>query len=137
MPPRPRRARHDEGADPRTTRAYQDYHDYQDEYPEVLVEEDEAPPRRRGLNAATAGRVGVQYIADLTAKEPEGVTLVQPVESGWVVAVEVVEDHRIPSSSDILALYEVQLDEEGDLISYRRTRRYRRGAGDGGEVYGR
>jgi len=55
------------------------------------------------------------------------VTLVAPREHGWVVDVEVLEDHRIPSSSDILAIYEIEMDDEGDLLSYRRTRRYRRG----------
>lgn len=42
-----------------------------------------------------------------------------------------VEDRRIPSSTDMLALYEVVLDMDGELLSYKRTRRYSRGAGDG------
>ncbi len=41
-----------------------------------------------------------------------------------------IEDRRIPSSTDMLALYEVVLDMDGELLSYRRTRRYTRGAGD-------
>ncbi|MFI6600249.1 gas vesicle protein GvpO [Nonomuraea sp. NPDC050536] len=96
----------------------------------------ETRPRRRSrsLSAETAGAVGLRHIADLTSREPEGVTLVEPEEDGWVVDVEVVEDRRIPSSSDILALYEAELDEEGNLLSYRRLRRYRRGSGgDTGE----
>ena len=43
------------------------------------------------------------------------------------VGVEVVESHRIPDSADILAVYEVCLDESGELESYRRTQRYSRG----------
>jgi hypothetical protein len=70
----------------------------------------------------------------MTAKDPEGVTSVAPAEDGWTVEVEVVEDSRIPSSADILALYEVQIDTEGSLKSYRRTRRYTRGRGNSGEV---
>ncbi|MEW9532906.1 gas vesicle protein GvpO [Microbispora sp. NPDC049125] len=121
MPPR-RRARYED--EPFTGTAS----------PEVVIEEDERrSPRRRVLTAATAGRAGLRHIADMTAKEPEAVTLVQPVENGWVVDVEVVEDHRIPSSSDIIALYEAEMDDEGTLLSYRRTRRYRRGAGDCGD----
>ncbi|GAA0380689.1 hypothetical protein GCM10009530_34290 [Microbispora corallina] len=103
----------------------------------VVVQAEPQRPRRRPLTATSAGRAGLRHIADLTAREPEAVTLVQPVENGWVVDVEVVEDHRIPSSSDIIALYEAQMDEEGNLLSYRRTRRYRRGAGDLGGGYGR
>jgi hypothetical protein len=76
----------------------------------------------------------LRHIADLTAKETEGITLVEPVEGGWVVNVEVVEDRRVPSSGDILALYEAEMDVEGNLLSYRRIRRYRRGKGDYGEA---
>lgn len=82
----------------------------------------------------TAGGVGLQHISDLTTKEPEGVTAVEPVEGGWKVGVEVVEDRRIPSSGDILALYEAEIDTEGNLMSYRRLRRYRRSNADFGEA---
>ncbi|MGN9842044.1 gas vesicle protein GvpO [Nonomuraea sp. H19] len=82
------------------------------------------------LSAATAGAAGIRHITDLTAKEVEGATRVQPVEGGWVVDVEVLEDRRIPSSGDILALYEAELDMEGNLTSYQRKRRYRRGRSD-------
>lgn len=92
------------------------------------------PKRRsRGLSVAAVGEAGLGHIADLAAGEPEGITLVKPVEGGWVVNVEVVEDHRIPSSGDILALYEAELDPEGNLLSYRRLQRYRRGSGAIGE----
>jgi hypothetical protein len=91
-------------------------------------------PRPRVLTAASAGKAGLRHIADLTGKETEGVTLVEPVEGGWLVNVEVVEDRRVPSSSDILALYEAEMDTEGNLLSYRRIRRYRRGKGDYGEA---
>ncbi|MER7211243.1 gas vesicle protein GvpO [Streptosporangium sp. NPDC000239] len=101
-----------------------------DLYDEEPLEEE--PPRTRGrrLTAGTVGRVAVREITELTAKVVEGVTFVQPKEDGWLVGVEVVEDRRVPSSGDVLALYEVELDREGDLLSYRRTRRYRRGRGD-------
>ncbi|GII92863.1 gas vesicle protein GvpO [Sinosporangium siamense] len=93
--------------------------------------EEEQPKRRaRSLSASAAGAVGLRHIADLTGRETEGVTLVRPAEDGWVVNIEVVEDRRIPSSGDILAVYEAELDDEGDLLSYRRLRRYRRGSGD-------
>ncbi|MFG6198621.1 gas vesicle protein GvpO [Nonomuraea sp. JJY05] len=95
------------------------------------AETTERPKRRpRGLSAATAGEIGLEHIADLTRRETEGVTRVKPEDDGWLVNVEVVEDRRVPSSGDILALYEAELDPEGDLLSYRRLRRYRRGSGD-------
>ncbi|MBP2707856.1 gas vesicle protein [Microbispora sp. RL4-1S] len=95
----------------------------------------EAPPqpRRRALTAVTAGQAGLRHISGLTSRKAEAVTLVQPVENGWVVDVEVLEDHRIPSSGDLLATYEAEMDGDGNLLSYRRTRRYRRGTGECGE----
>ena len=83
-----------------------------------------------GLTAAKAGQAALRQITELTGKDPEGVTGVEPADDGWVVGVEVVEDRRIPSSTDILATYEIELDMDGDLMSYRRVRRYPRGRGD-------
>jgi hypothetical protein len=89
--------------------------------------------RRRdaGLTAAEVAQEGMRQIAELTGKEPEGVTGVEPAdEEGWVVGVELVEDRRIPSSTDILATYEVEIDAGGELVSYHRVKRYARGRGD-------
>jgi hypothetical protein len=40
----------------------------------------------------------------------------------------VVEVHRIPDTSDVLAVYEVTTDRRGRLQSYHRARRYSRGS---------
>jgi hypothetical protein len=64
---------------------------------------------------------------ELTGKKPEGVASLEPAEDGWIVDVEVVEENRIPSSADILAMYQVDLDLAGTLLAYRRTARYSRG----------
>ena len=90
-------------------------------------------PARRGGSSMTAGeaaKAALREIATLTAKQPEGVTEVERTEDGWTVGVELVEDQRIPSSSDILAIYETTIDADGELLSYRRVRRYARGRGD-------
>jgi hypothetical protein len=89
-------------------------------------------PRRNGhMPPAKAAQAGLRQIAELTGKQPEGVTGVEPADDGWLVGVEVLEDRRIPSSADILAVYEVEIDPDGDLASYRRVRRYSRGRVDG------
>ncbi len=85
---------------------------------------------RHELNAAGAGREGLRQIAELTGKDPEGVAGVEPSDDGWLVTVDVIEDHRIPSSTDILASYEADLTPDGELIAYRRVRRFSRGSGD-------
>lgn len=87
------------------------------------------------LTAAEAGRQGLKQVADLTGKEPEGVSGVERDDDGWLVTVDVVEDRRIPSSSDVMATYETLIGPDGELASYRRIHRYVRGRGDdtGGE----
>jgi hypothetical protein len=82
------------------------------------------------LSAAEAAKIGLRQISELTGKQPEGITSIEPTEDGWVIGVEVVEDARIPSSADLLAIYEIELDMSGELLSYRRVRRYARGRGD-------
>jgi Gas vesicle synthesis protein GvpO len=79
-----------------------------------------------GLPAAAAAEAGLRQIAALTGKHAEGVTGVEPTEDGWLISVEVLEDRRVPSSGDILALYEAELDPDGSLLAYRRARRYSR-----------
>ena len=102
---------------------------------------DQRPPRGDGedtnragvaqLTAAEVGWYGLRQVAELTGKDPESVTGVAPAEdSGWLVTVEVVEDRRIPSATDVLATYETEIGPDGELVSYRRVRRYARGRGD-------
>jgi len=87
-------------------------------------------PRAAAPKRATASQVAAraaQELLDLTGKGAEGVTGLERTDDGWKVQVEVVEVRRIPDTTDVLALYEVQVDEDGDLIGYRRLRRYARG----------
>ncbi len=86
-----------------------------------------------GLTAREAAKAALRQIVELTAKRAEGITAVQRTEDGWLIGVEVVEDRRIPSSADTLATYEATIDADGELMSYRRVRRYPRGRGDGSE----
>jgi hypothetical protein len=86
------------------------------------------------LTARDAAETAREVIAEFLGREPVGMTSIQLTDAdGWVVEFEVVEDRRIPSSADILALYEVELDSDGELLGFRRTRRYLRGqTQDGG-----
>jgi hypothetical protein len=92
---------------------------------------EESAADRQRLPAAEAGQVGLRQINELTGKDPEGVSGVEPLDDdGWRVTVEVMEDRRIPSSTDLLATYQIELDPDGELLAYRRVRRYARGRGD-------
>jgi hypothetical protein len=76
----------------------------------------------------------LSYITEFTGKELRGVVSLEPSENGWLVGVEVVEDRRVPSSNDVLGLYLTEIDADGYLRTYRRTKRYPRGRGDDGEM---
>src|SRR5918994_145176 len=86
---------------------------------------DGAADGARGV--AAIGRRAAALVSTLTGRAPESVVFIERSDGGWRVGVEVVEVARIPDSADILAVYEVRLDADGDLISYQRTRRYPRG----------
>ncbi|MDQ0380514.1 gas vesicle protein GvpO [Amycolatopsis thermophila] len=89
----------------------------------------------RGLTASEAASKALGHAGELITSDPVAVTSVEPVEDGWLIEVEVLEERRIPSSADMLAIYELELDLGGDLLAYRRTKRYVRGqAGTGSEV---
>jgi hypothetical protein len=66
----------------------------------------------------------------LTGRHPESVISIERREGDWCLGVEVIETRRIPDSADILAIYEVLLTSAGNLVSYRRIRRYTRGQVD-------
>ncbi|WP_281182454.1 gas vesicle protein [Nocardia miyunensis] len=83
-----------------------------------------------GLTAARAATVAIELLVELTSKDVQGVTSLEPTEDGWLVELEVLEDRRIPSSADILALYEVEIDFDENLLAYHRIKRYNRGSTD-------
>lgn len=60
----------------------------------------------------------------------EGVSAVSRSDEGWHVDVDVLELQRIPDTTSLLATYEVDIDQDGSLLQYRRVRRYRRGQAD-------
>jgi hypothetical protein len=88
--------------------------------------------RRNG--AARNGLSGREAIERVRSELPE--LLGRPIESvlglerddedGWKLTVQVVELARIPQSTDVLGAYSVTLDSDGELIGYRRQRRYHR-----------
>jgi hypothetical protein len=82
---------------------------------------------RSGLSAGAAARRAGAEVAALTHRRPEAVTCIERVDGHWRIGVEVLETKRIPDSADILAIYEVQLEPDGELSSYRRVKRYERG----------
>lgn len=82
------------------------------------------PRRNRAHPAVAVAREAARQLSELTGKEPEGVTAISRTDDGWQVELDVLELHRVPETSDVLAVYVVETDDDGSLTSYRRTRRY-------------
>ncbi|MEU0372323.1 gas vesicle protein [Streptomyces sp. NPDC006283] len=86
------------------------------------------PAKRRAKGkAATIMRSAADQLSELLGRPPESVSALKRTEDGWEADVEVLELERIPDTTSVLASYKVSLDDEGDLVEYRRTRRYTRG----------
>jgi hypothetical protein len=80
------------------------------------------------IPAREAVQIASDYITAITGSQPTQITGIAPSdEEGWIAEVEVVEDRRIPPTADMLALYEIELDADGELLVYHRTHRYMRG----------
>jgi hypothetical protein len=89
-----------------------------------------AEPTRRPSGAKIAGEA-VRQLSELTNRQVEGVTALHKNDDGWQVELEVLELQRIPTTTDVLATYEVSLDSSGEMEGYRRVRRYVRGQAEG------
>jgi hypothetical protein len=86
---------------------------------------------RGGLSAREAIEQVRREFPELLGRPVESVLGIErDDESGWKVTVQVVELARIPSSTDVLGAYAVTLDRNGELIGYRRSRRYHRNQAD-------
>jgi hypothetical protein len=78
------------------------------------------------MTVKKAGATALAEIGELVGCPAEGVTGVRKDDDQWVVTVEVLEVGRVPETTDVLASYEVQIDADGDVVGYRRLRRYLR-----------
>src|SRR5438093_7760063 len=104
---------------------------------------DETPARdetdayeRRGASPEEAGSVvrhAREHFRDLHGSEPESVTSFERTREGWVVTLEVVEVRRVPDSTDVLAAYRVELDDDGNLPGFKRAGRHYRAQADARE----
>ena len=74
-----------------------------------------------------------EQLEALLNRPVESVSAFERTHDGWLVTLEVVEVSRIPESTDVLASYEMELDEDRNLMRYARVRRYHRSQADRGD----
>jgi hypothetical protein len=107
----------------------------EEEAPPEAEAEPEPEPRRtpeQPRRAADAGQVeralraAREQLRLLNGVQAETVSSFARTRDGWRVTLEVVEVRRIPETTDVLASYAVELDDDGGLVAYERLRRYQR-----------
>jgi hypothetical protein len=92
----------------------------------------ETGPRGASGDAKGVVEEARRQLQEVLSVEPESVSGVRRSEDGWAVTAEVVEVHRVPDSTDVLASYEVTLDDARNLVGVDQTRRYLRSQVEGG-----
>ena len=121
-------------------------HDAEPQQEEEKPQEDKKPQRSERQPTKREPPKGVKgdELADLAGQardllrslrgvEAESVSGIARSQNGWTVTLEVVELRRIPESTDVLATYEVEIDDDGNFLSFERGGRYSRSqaGGDG------
>jgi len=90
------------------------------------------PEPRRARSGAEPGQVeqalraAREQLRLVKGVEAESVSSLERLPDGWRVTLEVLELSRIPDTTDVLGSYAVEVDDDGNLLSYARTRRYQR-----------
>jgi post-segregation antitoxin (ccd killing protein) len=86
------------------------------------------PSRRTQLKPMQLAQRARRQLSQLTGHSIEAISGLEPDDGNWRITLELVELARVPRASDVLGSYEVVVDADGDLLGYRRLRRYVRGA---------
>jgi len=111
----------------------------EDEEQEPKQEPEEEPEAKEPVEGAALGDArkvasrAREQLEALLERPVESVSSLERTHDGWVVALEVVELSRVPESTDVLASYELELDEDLNFRRYQQARRYHRAQAERGE----
>jgi len=79
------------------------------------------------MNANEVAEKARQEFVRRGKKPADGVTGLSKTEEGWSVLLEALERKAIPDTMDVLGLYELHLDNEGNLLGLDRKKLRKRG----------
>jgi hypothetical protein len=79
------------------------------------------------MNADEIVRRAQEDFARLSKLPVRGVIGLSKLDGGWVVSLEALERRGIPDTMDVLGLYEIHADSEGNLLGFERKRLRKRG----------
>lgn len=65
-----------------------------------------------------------KQMALITGLSPETVSRLDRAETGWNIGIDMLEHRSIPRTHDLLASFDVAIDEDGTVQRWRRTGRF-------------
>ena len=80
------------------------------------------------LTAHKVAGFAKKEIVAMTGLPVDTIAAVARKEDNWVVTLDLLELRMLPNTQDVLATYEVEMNDGGanEMLSYRRVGRYRR-----------
>ncbi len=78
------------------------------------------------MNTSAVVRIAQEQFSQLSNTRFDGVIGCSKTEEGWLVSLEAVHKKAIPDSMDILGLFQIRLDCEGNVLGFDRKSLRRR-----------
>lgn len=79
------------------------------------------------LNVQDAIFMARENLMSITSLKLSGIFGVSKEDDGWKVTIELIERKAIPDTSDILGIYEMKLNDKGEIVTFNRIKLRRRG----------
>jgi hypothetical protein len=79
------------------------------------------------MNANEVIKRAQEEFVSLGKTPANGITGLSKTEEGWTILLEALERKAIPDTMDVLGLYELRLDNEGNLLGLDRKKLRKRG----------
>lgn len=79
------------------------------------------------MTSADIVQLAKRQLEAITGVTADTVSRFDRSPEGWALHIDMVEHRAIPRTHDLIARYEVALDEAGNLLRWRRTMRSQRG----------
>lgn len=77
--------------------------------------------KRRNMATKDVIQSAKKELADLTGFKSPSAIGIRKEGAAYLVTIEVVEKQSIPDSMDVLGTYEVEANEKGNILGYKRT----------------
>jgi len=68
-----------------------------------------------------------RQMSAITGLSPDTISRFDRAEEGWMLHIDMLEHRSVPRTQDLLASFEVALDDAGQVTRWRRTGRFVRG----------